>query len=60
MSLDFKLRRTLGGLSWPQELWNPVWLSPADPKTIADIFEAPLRAEDLYEEALDLWREQPG
>ena len=60
MSIDFKLRRTLIGLSWPKELWNPVWLSPADPRTIADIFEAPLSAEDLYEEALDLWHAGQG
>jgi asparagine synthase (glutamine-hydrolysing) len=60
MGLDFKLRRTLNGLSWPAALWNPVWLSPADPQTIADIFEAPLRAEDLYEEALDQWHASEG
>src|SRR3984957_1803866 len=28
MSLDFKLRRSLSGLSWPPEYWNPVWLAP--------------------------------
>jgi asparagine synthase (glutamine-hydrolysing) len=55
MSLDFKIKRALLGLSWKQELWNPVWLSPADPDTIAEIFEQPLRAEELYEEAIELW-----
>lgn len=58
MSFDFKLRRALLGLSWPQALWNPVWLSPADPDLIAEIFERPLSAEELYEEALDLWTAQ--
>ena len=31
MSLDFKLRRTLNGLSYGPALWNPVWLAPLDP-----------------------------
>lgn len=55
MSLDFKVRRALLGLSWPQAMWNPIWLSPADPELIGEIFERPLSAEELYEEALDLW-----
>jgi asparagine synthase (glutamine-hydrolysing) len=54
MSLDFKLRRSLKGLEWPEQYWNPVRLSPADPKTVQEIFETPLTAEELYEEALDL------
>jgi len=60
MSFDFKVRRTLIGLSYPAELWNPVWLSPADPHLIGEIFDAPLSSEDLYEEALDLWSTQEG
>ena len=55
MSLDFKLRRTLQKLSYGMALWNPVWLAPADPAFIRDVFEAPLRPEALYSEALDLW-----
>jgi asparagine synthase (glutamine-hydrolysing) len=60
MSVDFKLRRALTGLSWPQAYWNPVWLSPADPQTIWEIFDEPLSADDLYAEALDLWAEGRG
>ena len=60
MSLDFKLRRTLSGLSWEQRLWNPVWLSPADPQTIREIFDEPLSADELYAEALDVWGEGRG
>src|SRR6202048_1698768 len=41
MSVDFKLRRALTGLSRPQAYWNPVWLSPADPQTIWEIFDEP-------------------
>jgi asparagine synthase (glutamine-hydrolysing) len=57
MSLDFKLRRSLTGLSWPDAYWNAVWLSPADPHLIGEIFKAPLTAEELYQEALDVWAE---
>ncbi len=60
MSLDFKLRRTLKGLSWPTPYWNPVWMSPADPNMIAEIFAEPLRADELYEEAITLWDASKG
>lgn len=60
MSLDYKIRRALTGLEWPESLWNPVWLSPADPHLVAEIFEAPLSAEELYSEALSLWATQSG
>jgi asparagine synthase (glutamine-hydrolysing) len=56
MSLDFKLRRTLLGLSYGPCLWNPVWLSPVDPDFMREIFTEPLRAEELYEEAVDAWQ----
>jgi asparagine synthase (glutamine-hydrolysing) len=55
MSLDFRLRRTLTGLSYGPALWNPVWMSPADPKLIAHLFEEALTPEELYSEALDVW-----
>ena len=55
MSLDFKLRRTLAGLSYPPSMWNPVWLAPLEPADMAELFAEPLRAEDLYEEAIALW-----
>lgn len=60
MSLDFKLRRSLSGLSWPEAYWNPVWLAPADPQAMREIFEAPLSAEELYQEALDAWGASKG
>ena len=47
-------------LSWPSAMWNPVWLSPADPELIAEIFESPLAAEELYEEAIGLWSASEG
>ncbi len=55
MSLDFKLRRTLAGLSYPPALWNPVWLGPVDPRFMTELFEEPLAPEELYSEAIDAW-----
>ena len=55
MSLDFKVRRTLAGLSYPPPMWNPIWLAPVEPAMMEELFEEPLPAEDLYEEAIGLW-----
>jgi asparagine synthase (glutamine-hydrolysing) len=55
MSLDFKIRRGLMGLSYPQSVWNPVWMSPVEPRDMADLFDEPLRLEELYEEAIAAW-----
>src|SRR5262249_46449057 len=51
MGLDFKLRRTLIGLSHSRSLWNPIWLGPLEPRDINEIFHDPLPLEELYEEA---------
>jgi asparagine synthase (glutamine-hydrolysing) len=59
MSLDFKLRRTAIGLSQSAAMWLPVWMAPLDPKDIAEMFEAPMRVEDLYAEAIDQWEREP-
>lgn len=56
MSLDFKIRRTLRGLSYPENLQVPVWMSPAEPEQIRELFEHPLSQEELYEDALETWR----
>jgi asparagine synthase (glutamine-hydrolysing) len=57
ISLDFKIRRTLLGLSYDESLWNPVWLSPMSPDLIRQAFEEPLTEEDLYSEVLEAWRD---
>ncbi len=59
MSLDFKIRRGLTGLSYPRALWNAVWLGSVEPDTMADLFEAPIRPEELFEEAIALWNRDP-
>jgi asparagine synthase (glutamine-hydrolysing) len=55
MSFDFKVRRSLMGLSYPDKLWLPVWMAPLDPKDMNELFEAPLRVEEVYDEAIALW-----
>lgn len=60
MSFDFKLRRALSGLGHTPAYWNPVWLAPADPAMIAEIFYAPMGADDLYQEAVELWSAGTG
>ncbi|MCD4721405.1 MAG: asparagine synthase (glutamine-hydrolyzing) [Desulfobacula sp.] len=55
MSLDFKLKRTLRGLSFPPKLWSPVWLGPLSPVEIKELFNEPVDIEDLYSEAIELW-----
>jgi asparagine synthase (glutamine-hydrolysing) len=60
MSLDFKLRRALMGLSYPAALRNPVWMSPVEPARFAEFFADPLPAEELYSEAFALWQDGAG
>jgi asparagine synthase (glutamine-hydrolysing) len=59
MSLDFKLKRTLNGLSYGSRLWNPVWLGPLSPPEIGRVFGQEIQAEELYEEAIELWDGAP-
>ena len=57
MSLDFRLRRALAGLSYPQALWNAVWMGPLEPRDFPDLFSSPLSTEELYGEVLELWQD---
>lgn len=59
MSLDFKLKRVLRGLSHPAAIQLPVWMSPLEPIEISRFFDRPLTAEELYEDALNLWDAYP-
>ena len=60
MSLDFKIRRTLMGLSQPEAAWAPAWMAAVDPADIGELFEAPVRVDDLYSEAMELWETGPA
>jgi asparagine synthase (glutamine-hydrolysing) len=60
MSLDFKIRRTLMGLSQTESAWAPAWMAPLDPKRAIDLFDQPMRPEDLFSEAIELWETGPA
>lgn len=60
MSLDFRLRRTLAGLSYPRCMWNPVWMAPVEPQLMAELFDTPLTADELYSEAITIWESDPA
>lgn len=55
MSLDFKLRRGLRGLSLPASMWNPAWLGPLACIEIAEVMRTPISEEELYSEAIEAW-----
>ncbi|HEX8295600.1 MAG TPA: asparagine synthase (glutamine-hydrolyzing) [Chthoniobacteraceae bacterium] len=55
LSLDFKIKRTLMGLSYPPQLWNPVWMSALEPRELTELFREPIREEELYSEAIESW-----
>jgi asparagine synthase (glutamine-hydrolysing) len=55
MSFDFRLKRTLRGLSYPKRLWNAVWLGPLDPKDLEALFREPTDIEEVYAEAIEQW-----
>ena len=55
MSLDFKIKRTLRGLSYPESQWNPVWLGALEPSELKDLFNEPVRHEEVLSEAISAW-----
>ena len=55
MSLDFRLRRALMGLSYPTHARLPIWMSPLEPARMGALFETPMRVEELYSEAIEAW-----
>ncbi len=55
MSLDFRIKRTLRGLSYRPALWNPVWLGPLEPAELREVLDEPIDVEELYAEAIEEW-----
>jgi asparagine synthase (glutamine-hydrolysing) len=55
MSLDFRLKRTLRALSYPQPLWNPAWLGPLDPEGLDGLFGSRVDREETYREVMHAW-----
>ncbi len=56
ISFDFKINRTLRGLSHPAEYRLPVWMGPLDPTEIERLMETKIDAMDLYSEAVRIER----
>lgn len=59
MGLEFRLKRTLRGLSYPKPLWNPVWLGPLDPESLSQLFGEVINIDDTYREVKEVW-DRPG
>jgi asparagine synthase (glutamine-hydrolysing) len=55
MSFDFRLKRTLRGLSHPPRLWLPVWTASLAPSELSEAFNEPVDLEDVYSEAIAIW-----
>jgi len=55
LSLDFKIKRTLMGLSYRPQLWNAVWMSALAPRDLAQLFREPCDEEEIYSEAIEAW-----
>jgi asparagine synthase (glutamine-hydrolysing) len=56
----FILNRTLRGLSYPSNIWNPVWMGPLEPKEMSELFADKIDPEEVYSEAIELWEANPG
>jgi len=57
MSLDFKIKRLLTGLSYPEKFWNSIWMSPLDPEALETLFQEKIDIEELYSEVIAIWQE---
>ena len=55
LSLDFKLKRTLRGLDYPQGAWNPAWLGPLEPAEVGELLREPAPWEAVYADAIEAW-----
>jgi asparagine synthase (glutamine-hydrolysing) len=55
ISLDFKIKRTLRGLSHAEQYRLPVWMGPLEPQEIDDYFGDQTSEEELYSEAITAW-----
>jgi asparagine synthase (glutamine-hydrolysing) len=55
ISWDFKIKRTLMGLSYDPRLWNGVWMSALEPREVAELFNEPTDPEEIYGEAIAAW-----
>jgi asparagine synthase (glutamine-hydrolysing) len=59
ISFDFKLKRTLRGLSYPPHLWSPVWMSALEPHELGEFLDEPVDPEEVFSEAIAAWDSCP-
>jgi asparagine synthase (glutamine-hydrolysing) len=59
MSLDFKIKRTLRGLSYSPPFWTPVWMATLSPPELTELFKESIDLEELYSEAIESWEACP-
>jgi len=59
MTFSFKLNKTLEGLDQRRPFWIPVWMAPLSPKHLNEMLGEPIELEDLYEEAIEAWSDEP-
>jgi asparagine synthase (glutamine-hydrolysing) len=55
MSLDFKIKRTLRGISYNKKIWNSVWLGALAPDEVSDLFNDSCDIEEVYSDAIECW-----
>jgi len=55
ISLDFKIKRGLRGMSYPPSAWNPAWLGALEPSEMQQLFNEPVRYEEVFAEAISAW-----
>ena len=55
MSLDFKIKRGLRGVSYPESAWNPAWLGALEPCELQELLNQPVDYAEVFEEAISAW-----
>ena len=55
ISLDFKIKRGLRGVSYPESAWNPAWLGALEPSELTELFNEPVHYAEVFEEAISAW-----
>ena len=55
MSADFRIKRTLRGLSYPPRLWLPLWMAPLEPGELAELLGEPVDPDEVFAEAIAVW-----
>lgn len=55
LSWDFKVKRTLMGLSYDPRLWNATWMSALEPAELTHLFREECDPEEIYSEAIEAW-----